>query len=188
MEMKTVRKWCRNIHRELSFLFTGVILVYAISGIALNHKKDFNSDYIVKQESFVADGVFPMVKEAVNKDYVLATLKRFDEENNFTKFYFPDEQSLKVFIKGGSSVVVNMNNGSAVYESIKKRPVLHVLNRLHYNPGKGWTIFSDVFASALIIIAISGLFIVRGNKGLWGRGGIELAIGILIPLLFIYLI
>ena len=31
MEMKTVRKWCRNIHRELSYLFTGVILVYAIS-------------------------------------------------------------------------------------------------------------------------------------------------------------
>ncbi|HAC20873.1 MAG TPA: peptidase, partial [Porphyromonadaceae bacterium] len=49
-------------------------------------------------------------------------------------------------------------------------------------------IFSDVFATALMIIAISGLFIVRGNKGLWGRGGIELAIGILIPLLFIYLI
>ena len=26
----------------------------------------------------------------------------------------------------------------------------------------------------------------KGKKGLWGRGGIELAIGILIPLLFIF--
>ena len=30
------RKWSRIIHRDLSFFFAGMILIYAISGIVMN--------------------------------------------------------------------------------------------------------------------------------------------------------
>lgn len=46
--------------------------------------------------------------------------------------------------------------------------------------------FSDIFAACLIVITITGLVMVKGKKGLWGRGGIELSVGIAIPLLFIF--
>jgi len=39
----------------------------------------------------------------------------------------------------------------------------------------------------LIVIVLSGLVMMRGPKGLRGRGGVELIAGILIPLLFIFL-
>jgi hypothetical protein len=92
---------------------------------------------------------------------------------------------MKAFIRGGSSLVVDMRTGEAVYESVKKRPLLSVMNRLHYNPGRWWTVFSDVFAGSLVLITLTGLVMVHGGKGLWGRGGIELVAGILFPLLFI---
>ena len=44
-----IRKWLRIIHRELSYVFAGMLLVYAISGIALNHKATFNSSYRIER-------------------------------------------------------------------------------------------------------------------------------------------
>lgn len=94
---------------------------------------------------------------------------------------------MKVFIKGGSSLTVNTETGEAYYESVKKRPILSSFNRLHYNPNRNWTIFSDIFAVSLIVITLTGLVMLKGRKGFWGRGGIEFAAGILIPLAFILL-
>jgi hypothetical protein len=46
--------------------------------------------------------------------------------------------------------------------------------------------FSDIFAGALIFFTITALFIVKGKKGIRGRGGIYAALGIIIPLLFLF--
>lgn len=182
-----LRKWSRIIHRDLSYFFAGVIFIYAVSGLLLNHKKDFNADYSIRQEKMQIPGHFPKTQADFTKDYVLTLLEPLDEKQNYTKHYFPDNRQMKIFIKGGSSLVVNMENGQALYESVKKRPVLSALNRLHYNPGQWWTVFSDIFAISLLLITLSGLIMVKGTKGLWGRGGIELIAGILIPLGFIFL-
>lgn len=32
--------------------FAGILMIYAISGFMLNHKKDFNSDYLIRQNKF----------------------------------------------------------------------------------------------------------------------------------------
>ena len=169
--MSAVRKWSRPVHRDLSFFFSGVLLIYAVSGFMLNHKRDFNSDYSVRRTELVFAQEIP----------------RVGEEGNYLKHYFPEPDRLKVFIRGGSSLTVDLASGHAVYESIRKRPVLSSLNRLHYNPSRWWTVFSDVFLAGLIVIVLSGLVMMRGPKGLRGRGGVELIAGILIPLLFIFL-
>ena len=75
-----------------------------------------------------------------------------------------------------------------MYEALKKRPIISQFNRLHYNPGKGWTIFSDIFAVSLIVITITGIFMNKGKKGILGRGGIELLVGIIVPVLFMLLV
>ena len=185
--MKQLRKWSRIIHRDLSFFFSGVIIVYAISGFVLNHKKDFNSDYAIKIHNFNVEGNYPLLQDLFTKEKVITILEPYNEAKNYTKHYFPDNESMKVFLKGGSSLEVNLANGNALYEQVRKRPIISQFNWLHYNPNKWWTIFSDIFAFALIVITITGLLMTRGKKGLWGRGGIELIIGIIIPLLFILL-
>jgi hypothetical protein len=47
--------------------------------------------------------------------------------------------------------------------------------------------FSDLYAGALILFAITSLFMVRGKKGMKGTGGIYTALGILIPLVFLFI-
>lgn len=184
--MSGLRKWSRTIHRDLSYLFAGALLVYAVSGICLNHKRDFNSDYVIKLEKYDITQPLPASREGYDEKFVKSLLGPLKEDGNYTKHYFPSENTMKVFLKGGSSLTVNTESGAAQYESVKKRPILGSLNRLHYNPSKNWTVFSDIFAAGLIVITVTGLMMVKGKKGLWGRGGIELAAGIIIPLLFIF--
>lgn len=182
----TMRKCFRIIHRDLSFLFTGVIIVYAVSGIALNHKRTFNADYKISKSELQLPGKFPQTQQ-VGKEQVLEFLKTVDEGEAYMKHYYSGEQQLKVFLKGGSSLVVDMNNGKAVYESVKKRPILSRFSRLHYNPDRWWTWFSDIFAASLLVIALTGVFMNKGKNGIVGRGGIELIIGILIPVIFLFM-
>ena len=81
--------------------------------------------------------------------------------------------------------MVDVATGQAVYESVKPRLVIAPMVRLHFNPGGWWTWFADAFSVCLILITLTGLWMVKGPKGLWGRGGIELLVGILIPLCFL---
>ena len=185
--MIKIRKWSRGIHRDLSFFFSGIILVYAISGICLNHKADFNSDYRVSNTELMLQGQFPQ-EDNVDKAFVVDLLRQVGQEKGYAKHYYPAPGLMKVFIKGGSSLTVDMRDGHAHFEHLQKRPVLSALNRLHYNPGRWWTWFSDAFAASLILITITGIIMVKGPKGLWGRGGIELLIGVAIPLLFLFFV
>ena len=182
--MSTLRRWCRNIHRDLSYIFAGVVLVYAASGFMLNHKNDFNSNYDIRQYRYTVENV----PATVDETYAKSLLERWGEADNFTAVYDYDSESVKIFIRGGSSLLLNRNTGEALYESVKRRPVLSSLNRLHYNPSRWWTYFSDIFLLALVTITITGLIMVKGRLGLWGRGGIELLVGMAIPILFAILL
>lgn len=185
--LSTLRKWSRTIHRDLSYFFSGVLLVYVMSGFMLNHKSDFNSDYSVSVHSYRLPETFPADKSGVTKEVVVGLLEQWDETDNYTKHYFPEAGMMKVFLKGGSLMTVDLTERSVLYESVKKRPVLSALNRLHYNPSRAWTIFSDIFLVSLFVIIVSGLVMVKGKHGLAGRGGLELAAGIALPILFMLL-
>lgn len=183
--MNTFRRWCRLLHRHFSYLFAGVLIIYLVSGIAMNHKDTFNSQYDITLKRYTLHKPLPE-RENVTKEYLVnEVLKEIDEEKNYTKHYFPNSNTMKVFLKSGSNLVIDTRTSKVVYERVRRRPILGSMSRLHYNPGKAWTIFSDIFAAAMIIVVLSGLFMVKGKNGLIGIGGIEFAVGILLPLLFI---
>ena len=180
------RKWSRIIHRDVSYLFAGMILIYALSGILMNHRGDLNPHYSVERREFkVAEDLSDKAK--VDKALVLTLLEPLGEAKNYTKHYFPKNGEMKVFLKGGSSVVVDTQTGEVVYETLQRRWLLSDMVKLHYNPGRWWTTFSDIFAGCLILITLTGMVMVKGKKGFWGRGGILFVIGILIPILFLIL-
>lgn len=181
MAKYTWRKWFRIIHRDFGYLFFGVTLVYAISGIAINHLDTWNPNYIITTGNFET-----RLEAGASKADVLEMLKEQDEEENYKNHYFPDEDNLRIFLKNGN-IYVNLNTGYASMEKIRRRPVFREMNYLHYNPVKWWTWFSYLFAAALIVLAITGLFLVRGKKGITGRGAWLTVLGIIIPLLFLYL-
>ena len=180
------RKWSRIIHRDVSYFFAGMILIYALSGILMNHRGDLNPHYSVERHEYKVTADLSD-KAKVDKALVLTLLEPWDEAENYTKHYFPSANHLKVFLKGGSSLEVDIASGKAVYESLRRRPLVSSMTTMHYNPNRWWTWFSDAFAVALLVITLTGLLMIKGSKGLWGRGGIELLIGIAIPIAILLL-
>ncbi|MCM1501239.1 MAG: PepSY-associated TM helix domain-containing protein [Bacteroidales bacterium] len=179
------RRLCRGVHRELSFFFAGAVCLYAVSGICLNHKRDFNSNISIQRVEVALEGDFPMPGPGLGNDAVQAFVRQLPDHEQYTRHAAVDSFAVKIFFKGGSSLEVSLDDGSALYEKVRKRPVLASLNRLHYNPSRNWTWFSDIFAACLLLITITGLFMLKGPKGLLGRGGIEFIIGLLVPLGFL---
>ncbi len=179
----SIRKLLRKLHRDFGYLITGMILIYSVSGIALNHKKDWNSDHLVVNES--ADWGDLHVA-GLTKNEVKEKLRLFDEIPVYKKHYIGNEGLLKVFVENGM-VVYNPSTGLARMELLKKRPVFYHLNKLHkIATTRIWVWVSDVLAVVLIFVAVSGLFLLKGRYGLAGRGWWLTLIGFVIPGIFLF--
>lgn len=172
----------RVTHRDIGYLIAGLIIIYALSGIALNHKNNWNPNYIIDNRSFKTD--IPITRESFNNETAAAILKNILTEPRFKTFHFPTGNKVTIFIEGGF-VQINALTGEGVIEKISKRPLFYQINFLHYNPGRWWKYFSDIFSVSLMIVTITGLFIIKGKNGITKRGAILTIIGIILPLLFL---
>lgn len=178
MKWSIVVKWLRIIHRDLGFLMVGVSIIYGTSGMIVNHMGETDPAFETIQEEIVIEtslmqGELPKVFEKNN----LPAIKRVAQI---------DEEHMRVMLEGGVGVY-NSATGELVYEQHKQRPVVYWFNRLHYNRVKGWSFMGDFFAASLIFFALSGIFMVRGSKGIKGRGKWYLIVGIIIPILYVFL-
>lgn len=176
------RKWFRVVHRDFGYLFFGLTLVYSISGIALNHLDDWNSNYIIVRKEVSIDP--SRLFRGITKPEVKAIVEEIADGERYKNHYFPEGDQIKIFLKNGS-ILINAETGNGLLESTRRRPFFREMNFLHYNPQVIWTWISDIFAGALIILAITGLFLVRGAKGITGRGAWLTVLGILIPVIFL---
>ncbi len=182
--MKKLRKWSRILHRDIGFFFVGATIIYSISGIALNHMADWNPNFKVEIKKFTTDK--DLSKSNISETKILNFLKEIDADDIYKSYnYVENGTILRIYLEGRSSVTVKHSTGEVMAEFVTKRPVFFQTNYLHYNPNVWWTWFSDIFAGALILLSITSLFMVRGRKGAWGRGGIYVILGIIIPILFL---
>ncbi|MBI9068106.1 MAG: PepSY-associated TM helix domain-containing protein [Salinivirgaceae bacterium] len=179
-----IRKLNRATHRDLGYIFFAMSVIYGLSGISLNHIKDWNPNYIVENSSVKSDLTQQI---GLEKENVMAFLETIHEKDNYKKYYFPNSSEMKIFIQNGS-IIVNTKTGEAQIEKLRRRPVFHEFNWLHYNHAKRlFTWFADIFAVSLILLAITGLFMVKGKNGITRRGAWLTAIGIIIPLVLYFM-
>jgi hypothetical protein len=196
------RSRLRAWHRDVGYLCAGLVVVYAISGVAVNHHHDWDASYGVSVTSHpvgapaalldlaAADpaaayepGALARERQAAVVAALTAALGRSDRP--YTAFWTgPDRLSL-YFGKADFDVVEYSPAAGTAHHSLKgERPILRPMNWLHLNEGQGvWTWVADAFAVALFFLAVSGVFLVRGRRGLRGRGGVLVALGILLPVL-----
>lgn len=179
--MQRIRKVCWTLHREIGFLVVGLTIVYAVSGIAVNHAHHWDANYarVAEPVTIAPTGagptaeVEPLVLErlGLTRDVVKSTWRASPEV-------------LQVFLEQGG-YEVNLVTGQGVRRGARPRPFLFDLNFMHLNNGKSpWTGIADVYAGLLIVLAVTGPLLVRGRKGLAGRGGVSMAIGIALPVIY----
>ena len=178
------RKWNRLIHRDLGYLCAGLTVVYAVSGLAVNHVRDWNPNYKTTESSY---SVGPVTAENPRDPGTVEEILRagglgIDYRETFRR----DENTLEIFLAEGR-VSVDLPTGQATVELIQERRGLMEMNQLHLNQPRGlWTYMADLYAVALLLLAITGLFVIKGKKGITGRGAWLTTIGVLIPLVFLW--
>lgn len=175
-------KFNRVTHRDIGYLIAGLTIIYAISGIALNHKNNWNPNYIFDTRTFTSN--IKTTRENFNKETATDILKSINVDPDFKTYYFPSGNKLTIFVDGGY-VQLNVLTGEGIIERFSKRPFFYQVNFLHYNPGRLWKYFSDIFCIGLITVTITGLFIIKGKNGITKRGAILTIIGIILPLIFL---
>ncbi len=175
------RKLWRVTHRDLGYLIAGLTLVYALSGIALNHRNDWDPSYIITEKNVTLqpEGDAPYSKEAIVDE-----LAKIAPSLDYRKHINTSRNTIKVFVKGGT-VEFSPDTGEGWLETIRKRPLFFQVNTLHYGKNSLWIWFSDTFAALLFVVTLTGLFILKGKNGITRRGLWLTLAGILVPLSFL---
>ncbi|MBN2805414.1 MAG: peptidase [Prolixibacteraceae bacterium] len=173
------RKWLRIIHRDLGYFTVGITLIYAISGIILNHKQSR------VDPAFKTINVDAQLAPMLTVDDFTARFERDYADYTLNKI-LPEEQTYQLFLKGGLGYY-NAMTGELSFEVYQKKPLVYFMNKLHYNQKNYWTTPADFYAGALIFFVLSGLFMVRGKNSLLQRGKWYVLAGILLVVLYIWL-
>jgi hypothetical protein len=178
------RKLIIATHRDIGYFFAGLTVIYAISGVAVNHIDDWNPNYVIRTD-VVEVGALPEGEAAIIGAEILDRMQIVGEPNSVVRMA-PDQ--LKIFLNQ-RTLTVTLPGGRVMDEHARRRYAFFEVNYLHLNHGKGfWTWFADVYAVGLLILACTGIFIITGKKGLGGRGRWLLLAGLAIPLVYLVLV
>ena len=176
---KPWRAWLRAIHRDCGYIAVGFTLIYALSGLAINHIKDWDPNFHSSERSFTITPIADDVSDADAAARVAAA----------AGLGKPDD-----VYRAGDEVRLSYSNGTQVtavadqvtVQERSSRFFFRLANWLHYNRGKkAWTYVADVYAVMLLYLAISGLFMIKGRLGLRWRGALLVSAGIAVPLTYV---
>lgn len=178
---KKIRKLNLDWHRDLGYFFSALIIIYCISGIALNHVNDWNPDFIIDKKTIaITDN---LSRNNVDESKI-EDLSKLVGEKDYKIFDFPTNDQVKIYYDN-ATFHINFSTKKGIYESVYRRPLFYQTNVIHKNSLSGWKWFSDVFAFLLILITVTGMFIAKGKNGISGRGKWLLALGIIPPIVAI---
>lgn len=180
IKKRTWRIWFRVVHRDMGFLIFGLTAIYSLSGITLNHIEDFNPNYIIDDRTISLD-------DNLHKLSPEELVLKIDEDLIYKKHLNRSDGSTRIFVQGGT-VDIYPEQELIQLEILERRPFFYQANYLHYNRNDLWIWFSDVFAVLLLIVSISGLFLVKGKYGIGKYGLIWVLLGLAIPTAFLFFV
>lgn len=174
----------RSLHRDVGYFCIGLVIIFSISGIAVNHKDDWNPNYRVEQRIIsTTNQNWPLNNDA---QLILELMKTTQLNEKVKTAYWATPVQFKVFFNNGSNLLLNLQEQQITHEIITPRHVFQAFNRLHLNETKAsWIIFSDIFAILLLFLAISGLFMIKGKHSPWGVKFLWVISGIALPAFYI---
>jgi uncharacterized protein len=178
-----LRPWVRAIHRDLGYLAVGLTVVYAVSGVALNHLADWDPNFVTSTRTLPWTAPLP----AGDADASTAIQTAFGLEDAATDAFRLSATEAQ-FTFPGRTIQVDTVRGSAIEKAQEPRFFLRVANWLHLNRGKSaWIYFADGYAIGLLVLAGTGLAMIPGRKGFFWRGLVLTAAGAAVPIVYLQL-
>lgn len=181
--MTRLRPRLRALHRDLGYLAVGLTVVYALSGLAVNHIADWDPNF----DNYEARHQLALPLPADDQALTEQLLRELAVADTPSEVYRSDTHELTLLLDR-RSFHVDTRTGAVLEDGQRPRFLLRVANWLHLNRGKkAWTYVADAYAAFLLVLAGTGLVMLPGRKGLLGRGGVLVALGVAIPVLYVTL-
>ena len=172
----------RAVHRDVGYAAVGLTFVYAVSGLAVNHVAQWDPNFVNSTVTHELGAPLPDDDEAA-KAMVLSKLGITDTPREV----YREGDELEILFEH-RTLHVTAATGHVIDEQQKPRFFVRAANWLHLNRGKkAWTYFADSYAIGLLFLATSGLFMIAGKKGFFGRGVFFVAAGVAIPVAYLAL-
>ncbi|MDI3286190.1 PepSY-associated TM helix domain-containing protein [Polyangium sp. 15x6] len=179
----SLRGLLRTVHRDAGNLAVGLTLVYAASGLAVNHIADWDPNFKSYQSTHELGGPLEGEDQAVAE----RVLQRLNIPAKPSDVYRAAPNQLEITLDR-RTLHVDTQTGKVLDEGEQPRFFLRLANWLHLNRGKkAWTYVADGYAVLLLLLAFSGMFMLPGRKGLIGRGGIFVLVGAAVPIAYVVL-
>jgi hypothetical protein len=176
----------RNTHRDIAYFFLGLIIAFSISGIFLNHRQSWHPRRFVYSKKEISIPI-PAGKEAVNEQYIKEFTATQGIDDNLRRFTVDDKNILRISYMN-NDVQVDLTTGIGKIETYMVTPLLGQMTQLHQDTSKWWIYYSDVFGVAMLTLAITGMFIEKGKNSYRKRGWWLTALGLIFPLIFLFLL
>lgn len=177
------RKVFRAVHRDVGYVAVALTIAYALSGIAVNHIEDWNPNYSMEVD--VVD-IGPFASTDLHAMEAVVITKLALDKKSVRGHFLDTPTDFRVYLDDGQEARIDPNTGKGTLKKLDKRLVLFEVNALHLNNLKGiWTYVADIFAIALMVLAITGMTMMKGDRGLGGRGKYFVAGGLAIPITFV---
>jgi uncharacterized protein len=175
----------RNTHRDIAYFYVGLIISFSLSGIFLNHRQSWHPRRYSYEQKEISIPI-PAGKEAVTEEFIAD----FTREQNIEDYVrrFNVEGSILKISYVSHDVQIDLTTGKGKIESYRTTPLLGQMTQLHQDTSGWWIYYSDIFGLAMLTIAITGMFIQKGDTSFSARGWKLALIGIIFPLIFLFLL
>lgn len=191
----SIRQW----HWVSSALCLAGMLLFAITGITLNHAADIKADIQVSSVETTVPQALLVRLSAMSTPSIPAELVSWlaDEKQLYIKAdslaeWSDDELYVSLPRPGGDAwLSLDLQTGELNYEKTERGWVAY-LNDLHKgrNTGQSWFWFIDLFALACVVFCLTGLVLLYRYAGprpsTWPLVGLGFVVPVLLIILFVH--
>ncbi|MEE9384515.1 MAG: hypothetical protein V3V08_14010 [Nannocystaceae bacterium] len=178
---KRWRSGLRALHRDAGYVAVGLTLVYAVSGLAVNHIGEWDPNFNNFERQVVLEERVP----GDAHEAATVALARLGIASSPRDVYRAADGSIEITLDR-STVFIQPDGTRIIEQGQRPRVLLRLANWLHLNRGKrAWTYIADGYAVLLIGLAVSGVFMLPGPKRIIGRRGVLIGLGILVPVVYV---
>jgi uncharacterized protein len=179
---KRWRPWLRAIHRDIGYIAVGFTVIYALSGIAMNHIDDWDPNFHATETTRTIQPIPDELGDAEATQRIAAAVGL---SGALSDVYRAGDEVRLTYADGSKVTAIG---DTVTIQTRRDRFFFRVADWLHATRGKqGWKYIADAYAVLLLYLAISGVFMIKGRLGLRWRGAVLISLGLAGPIGYIVL-
>jgi hypothetical protein len=174
---KRWRAWLRAIHRDIGYIAVGFTVIYALSGIAMNHIDDWDPNFHATE---ITQKIAPIGDELSDAEATRRIAEAAGATGKLDDVYRAGDEVRLSYADGTKLTAIG---DTLTIQRRRDRLFFRVADWLHATRGKqAWKFIADAYAVLLLYLAISGIFMIKGRLGLRWRGAMLITLGLAGPL------